>query len=288
MPGPEAVEIGRCAVCHGAERAPLYEGIARCVDCGHVFSESVPSDGEIARLYGREYFHGAEYGDYLADERVAERNFRLRLDVLERFLDPARHRHLFEVGCAHGFFLRMASGRFESARGIEISDHAAVYAREDLGLDVVRGDIRDCDLGEGIIDVACLWDTIEHLREPDRTVRRIGESMRTGGLVALTTGDIGSLVARVRKRRWRLLHPPTHLHYFSRETIRRMLAESRFEIVYDRPCGFYRSVSTAAYRLFVLKRDWSTLHRWLLRTGLGRLTFYANLHDIRYVIARKG
>ncbi len=44
----------------------------------------------------------------------------LRLEVLGRFLDPARHRHLLEIGSAFGFFLKVARERFDTVRGFDL------------------------------------------------------------------------------------------------------------------------------------------------------------------------
>ena len=79
----------------------------------------------------------------MADRAIIQKNFRLRLATLERFLDPARHRRLLEVGCAYGFFLDLARGRFETATGIDITEDGVRYARETLGLDAVQGDLLD-------------------------------------------------------------------------------------------------------------------------------------------------
>ena len=48
------------------------------------------SDEELARLYSKKYFFGEEYSDDIRDKQVLEKNFNLRLKVLEAFLD----RHL--------------------------------------------------------------------------------------------------------------------------------------------------------------------------------------------------
>ena len=46
--------------------------------------------------------------------------------------------------------------------------------------------------------------------------------------LALTTGDIGSVNARLRGHKWRMIHPPTHLHYFSAETMKALLDRHGF------------------------------------------------------------
>lgn len=278
-----------CVACGGEGSRPFLRGLRRCVACGHAWADAWPGSVELAGLYGRTYFHGGEYRDYVADRSALERSFRIRLEVLDRFLDSARHRRLLEIGCAHGFFLALARGRFDSVTGLDVSEEAVRHAREVLGLDAVRGDALEADVGDRRFDVACLWDTIEHLPRPDRVVARIRDLTAPGALLAATTGDIGSLVARLRGRRWRLIHPPTHLHYFTRESLSRLLGRHGFDTVYDRSCGVYRSLGSVIHG--VLAR-WST-DRWALSLpdrlplGLGRLAFPLDIGDIRYVVARR-
>ena len=50
--------------------------------------ENASTDDEHRALYARQYFFGNEYQDYVADQRVHQRNFRLRLKILGQFVDP--------------------------------------------------------------------------------------------------------------------------------------------------------------------------------------------------------
>ena len=103
----------------------------------------------------------------------------------------------------------------------------------------------------------------------------------------MTTGDIGSLNARLGGRRWRLIHPPTHLHYFTRRSLLRLLDRHGFEPVYDRSCGFYRGADFTAYNLLVLRWRQTWLYELLKRLRMTRFDFYLDLGDIRYVVARR-
>lgn len=47
------------------------------------------------------------------------------------------------------------------------------------------------------------------------------------------------------------------------------------------------SFDLAAYRVFVLGYNLRALYQFLRRTGITKLSFHANLGDIRYVIARR-
>jgi SAM-dependent methyltransferase len=201
-------------------------------------------------------------------------------------MDPVRHRRLLEIGSAYGFFLELVRDRFEAV-GIDITADGTRYARELLGLNVIHGDFLVHGFDNSGYDVVCLWDTIEHLRDPHLYLRKISGQTRPGALLAITTGDVGSLVARTKREKWRLLHPPTHLHYFSKETLRRMLDHYDFEVISSGHCGFYRSIDNIAYNILVLRKNRRRLYALLKQSGFTRLPCYLNLYDIMYVIARR-
>jgi SAM-dependent methyltransferase len=277
----------RCALCGGDRFETYCPAVVRCRGCALVFADAELSDQEFADLYGNEYFFGAEYGDYPADRRVHRRNFGLRMKVLERFLDSSRHRRLFEVGSAYGFFLDLVQHRFESVGGIDISREGVEFARGQLGLDVIQGDFLDRDLGDRSFDVVCMWDVVEHLRAPHLYLEKISARSAPGSLIALTTGDVESLNARLRKGKWRLIHPPTHLYYFSRKTIAAMLEKYGYEVIYSRYCGLYRSLNNIVWTVIEAKGRVPGLYGTLKRAGLLDWSIYLNLFDILYVIGRK-
>jgi hypothetical protein len=103
----------------------------------------------------------------------------------------------------------------------------------------------------------------------------------------VTTGDAASLNARLRGRRWRLIHPPTHLHYFTRASLRALLERHGFEVVHDRTCGFFRSADQMLHGVLALRWGQHRLVALLRRLGLADVDVYLDLGDIRYVVARR-
>ena len=277
----------QCIVCGESSTSDFYKGLLKCGNCGYIFANLSLSDEELQELYRKDYFFGEEYSDYIADQRVLQKNFKLRMNTLKPFLDPDRHKRLFEIGSAYGFFLDLVRDRFPGAAGIDITADGVHHARTQLGLDVRQGDFLTEDFGDRKWDVVCFWDTIEHLRSPHLYLEKASKHMESGAILTLTTGDIGSLNARIKKQNWRLIHPPTHAHYFDKKTMERMLSNYGFEVLYNRPCGFYRSVDQVANYIFVVKRKMPWLYTVIKKCGLGGLDFYLNLFDIMYVIARK-
>jgi 2-polyprenyl-3-methyl-5-hydroxy-6-metoxy-1,4-benzoquinol methylase len=275
-----------CLVCGGRYGASRLPGLLQCQSCGFITANLRLSQEELERLYSTAYFTGEEYNDYLGDRTLIERHFRERLRVLARHVDAPQTATLFEVGCAYGFFLHVAQRGFKSVSGVDISTDAVTYAREQLHLDAVTGDFATLAVRRPV-DVVCMWDTIEHLADPDVYVRKAAEILRPGGHLAITTGDIGSLVARWRGSKWRQIHPPTHLHYFSRSTLTQLLEREGFRVRYVRHDGMYRSVETMAYIMLAVKHRQRKLFNVLKRTGLMNWSLYLNLFDILFVIAQK-
>lgn len=265
----------------------MYPGIVRCNDCGYVYADLELSQHEFEVLYNSGYFKGEEYSDYLADKSIHQRNFSDRLDLLLDYVNLNQHRSLLEVGSAYGFFLELAAQKFEYVAGVDVTESGVVYSQETLNLNTNKIDLLDWDFTGRKFDVTCLWDTIEHLRRPDLYLEKISANMSSGGLLAVTTGDVKSVVAKIRKSRWRLIHPPTHAHYFSRESLTSLMARYGFEVVHFEHCGYFRSVDNIAYNLFALRSHLSWFYNMLKSLRMTSWNIYTNLYDIMYIVARK-
>jgi SAM-dependent methyltransferase len=278
--------LAACLVCEGSYGPSTIPGLVRCRQCGFVSADLQLSHDELAELYSHRYFAGEEYRDYVAERPLIERQFRARLARLQRFVPSPGSKRLFEIGAAYGFFLSVARDVFQRVEGIDIAADAAAMARESFGLPVATGDFLDHRV-DGLVDVVCLWDTIEHLARPDLYIQKASAIIKPGGVLALTTGDIESLMARMRGAKWRQIHPPTHLHYFSRATLTRLLERFGFRIKYVGHEGMTRSVDTMAYILLTIKRRRQGLYRVLKRAHLLDWHLHLNLRDIVFLVAER-
>jgi SAM-dependent methyltransferase len=275
----------KCAGCGQSDAAPVFRDLVACATCGLVYYPRVLESGEAEQLYSTEYFQGAEYFNYWTDRPIHEANFSRRVRQLAPWLPKGSR--VFEIGCSYGLFLHLAQQSW-SVQGCDIAEEPCRLAREQFGLDVRRADFLDVPLVRGEVDAFCLWDTIEHLDAPDQYLARIADLLPAGGIVALTTGDIGSWLARRQGSRWRQIHPPTHLWYFSLATLRRTLARFGFEIVWSRHVGMARSLGQIVYSLTSLNKTGpSFLHRVCVGTGLARMPIWLNTFDLMMVVARR-
>lgn len=281
------MSLGPCQACGAAGSfSPHWPAlsIGRCGECGLLTADVGAIDP--ARLYDERYFVDGEYRNYAEDEAEIRGNFRRMLRRLRRYAPGPR---LLEIGSAYGFFLETALPEFPEATGIEVSAAASAAARA-RGLDVVTGDVLSMDRPppRAPFDVVCLWDTIEHLERPGDVVARAAGWLRPGGLLALTTGDAGSLVARVRGRRWRLVHPPTHVHYFDRRSLTALAARAGIDRIGWSHPSYTRSWRSMAFSALEHRGRPGRAAAAVLTLG-GRLDFPVrlNLFDICLFVGRR-
>lgn len=275
-----------CLVCRAPYVPSRWKGLVQCDRCGFVSADTNLSDSELEHIYSKDYFHGGEYLDYIEEERSLRENFRARIATLRKVAPDLASRDLFEIGCAAGFFLDEVRGAVRSASGLDLSDYAVKFARERMQVNAHKGDYLSYDLRRkfGII---AMWDTIEHLSRPDLYVAKASRDLEPGGLLALTTGDIGSLNARLRGSKWRMIHPPTHLHYFSVQSITSLLKRHGIDTVHVSHPGISRNLQSILYYVLAWRMKQSALYEFLKRQKFSRLRITVNLFDIMYIIGRK-
>ena len=281
-----AIAIANCFVCGGRMRPSNLQGLVKCDACGFVSANMTLTDAEVAELYDRGYFHGDEYLDYVAEEESLRLNFNGRLRSLQQVVPDLRQRDIFEIGCAYGFFLDEARHFAKSVAGIDISQDATAYGRGRFGLDIQQGDYLKHELGEKYGFIA-MWDTVEHLQRPDLFIAKVKDDLKPGGFLALTTGDIGSVNARLRGQKWRMIHPPTHLHYFSTSTMRVLLDRHGFDVVHLSHPGISRKLRSILYYVLVWRTGKTDLYNALSRWRAFDLSINVNMFDIMYIIARR-
>ena len=277
----------RCPVCGCGGPRPYAQisnfTVYTCRACSLYFSDALHRI-DVTSLYGDEYFVGANvptgYSDYHLLARALERNAHRRLGRLEPLVRGERT--VLDVGCGTGEFLHVAQQRGWQTTGVEISSYAAQYGRRHYRVDIRTGSLSDDLFAERSFAAITLWDVIEHLPGPPATLALCARLLKPGGVLAISTGDIESLCARLCGRHWHLFNLPEHVFFFSRRTIHDVLRRAGFEVV---SIGYPRSYYPVGY---LLERLYKSLRRDGELTPRFRLRWLVpcNLFDVMEVIAR--
>jgi SAM-dependent methyltransferase len=253
--------------------------ILACRVCGTGCTDAQGFDPAL--YYTEDYFSGGHadgYCDYIGSEEVLRREFARGVEFVRRW---CRGGKLLEIGCAYGFFLMEARRHFDVI-GLELAAEAADHARR-AGLHVLQGEADEQTLQQiGSVDVVVMLDVIEHLPDPRQTLALCARYINPGGIIVITTGDFGSLLARCVGKNWRLMTPPQHLWFFTREGMRRLSADVGLSTLhFDRPW----KIVPASLALFQLQR---MLHlpvrRLAAASGIG---VPVNLFDAMRIVLQK-
>ena len=127
-----------------------------------------------------------------------------------------------------------------------------------------------------------MWDYVEHSLDPVGELARSNELLMPDGLIALSTGDLESLTARLFRSRWHLLTPRHHNFFFSASTLTRLLERTGFNVVWLGRPGARYSLAHLAHK--GLPRG---VAERVARSRLRRCSLPVNLFDIVTVVAQK-
>ncbi|MEH1127933.1 class I SAM-dependent methyltransferase [Micromonospora sp. CPCC 206061] len=183
-----------------------------------------------AQLYTEAYYETDGYESYFtsAGQRRFEASRRLRW-----LLSVVRPSSLLEAGPAGGFFLEAARRVGISVAGVEVSEVAARFAREELGVPVRQGCFETVAPVDPV-EAVCAFHVLEHVEDPRVFLRAARDALVPGGWLALEVPNIASAAAHRLGRSWPAVAPAYHRWHFSPPTLTRLLADCGFLVVrYD-------------------------------------------------------
>ena len=238
-------EYVRCTVCDSDATTPLYQipvkaynngryardvwPVVKCRSCGHIYcNPRIDAEARAAHYLftnpgEREFVD--DWFVHNADLHRAEWQRILR--VIKRYKPQGK---LLDLGCGPGHFLAEARAQGFQIAGQDISPVFREIAQRSHQIEV-QAELSEVTARFGRdFDVVTSFDVIEHHDDPSRMVREIRALMKPGGILVMTTHDIGNWFARMYGPNWRHLNPIGHLNYFTRGTLGKLLRRNGFRI----------------------------------------------------------
>jgi 2-polyprenyl-3-methyl-5-hydroxy-6-metoxy-1,4-benzoquinol methylase len=235
---------------------------------------------EVLSLYSQ-----VEDKTYLDNVEARVATFEYNLNAIAGYLPkPGR---MLEIGSYCGVFLRIARDRGWDVLGVEPSVWASAYARDELGLPTITGNVESVPADVPPFDVVCSWDVIEHLPDPMKELRLINRRVRPGGVFAFSTLDFGNWYPRLVGERWPWMMD-MHLYYFDQKSMKEMLERAGFKVLHARN---YCHIITFEY--FLRKLDAlripgaEAVRKVVAATPLAKLRIPFRFGDIRLYVCEK-
>jgi O-antigen biosynthesis protein len=150
-----------------------------------------------------------------------------------------RGKRVLDVGCAAGDLARVLAERSCAVTGIEIDPEAAHQAETHCER-VLVGDVEELDLsellGDEAFDVIVFGDTLEHLKNPLRTLDRLKPFLRSEGYVVASIPNVAHGSVRLALIQGKFRYSPlglldnTHLRFFTRASVEQLFEDAGFLI----------------------------------------------------------
>jgi len=122
---------------------------------------------------------------------------------------------LLDIGAAYGPFLAAAREAGYDPFGVDVSDAAVRYLREELELPAVNCRVEELNpesaFGRTGFEVVTMWYVIEHLPALDEVLSKVARMLPVGGVFAFSTPNGEGVSARRNRDRFLAEGPPDHL-----------------------------------------------------------------------------
>ena len=203
--------------------------IARCGECGFAITTPQPGPAEMPAYYPAGYY-GAAGGRRFPGlvEWLQERLYGQRVKWVESACGPGARGRVLDVGCGRGLLLREFRRRGWEVQGTELSEPAASYGREVLGLPVAVGSLETLGFPANHFDAVTLWHVLEHLPDPRVLLAEVERILKPGGVLFIGVPNFGGWEARLGRDKWFHLDVPRHLTHLTKPTLKRALGERGF------------------------------------------------------------
>lgn len=208
----------------------LMDQLVACNDCQMVYLSPRIKSSIILDSY-----KSAVDPTFVTQDNFRVRSFRrtLRWVFKSAGIEP-QGKNILDIGCAGGAFLRAAQDVGLKPTGIEPSAWLSRYAREKHNLDVREGTLTDHSFADNSFDMISMWDVIEHLTDPGEILTEISRILRPEGVLIVNYPDYGSIARHLLGYKWPFFLS-VHLHYFTRQSIKALLAKHKFTTTLVRP-----------------------------------------------------
>lgn len=175
-----------------------------------------------------DYFERTHHGSFWRQRGNQPLLFRRRLQKIEA---TTTGRRLLDIGSGEGHFAALAAKRGWTINAMDYLIEGVQRSQRRLGNVVVRGDAQALPYTESVFDVVALWDVLEHLPDPGRTLAEARRVLRPGGLLAWSTPNTEALSVRLKGRAAGQFQDETHISLLPSGEWQRLFALNGYMVV---------------------------------------------------------
>ena len=153
--------------------------------------------------------------------------YKKRVKALSSF---KQNGNLLDVGCGSGKFLTAASPLFENVYGIEVS----VQGQKLLKIKKINfnNSFFETKYNNNYFDAITFWHSFEHMNEPETILYKTHQLLKTDGILLISVPNYNSIGRILFNKNWFHLDAPRHIFHYTENSLKRLLYNSKFEVIY--------------------------------------------------------
>jgi len=199
--------------------------IVRCKACDLVYVNPTFDEAHYKQVYASQ-----AYQDIVRDLGINSHEYRVnrfgaeRVRMMGEHLLPANGRppRYLDVGCSTGFVVEAARDKGWEAIGIDLNPSAIEFGRS-RGLDLRTVALEEGGFAPRTFDAVSLFDVLEHLLDPRRTLSACTDLLAPGGILFIYVPNFDSASRLLMGSNAHFIWPTHHLNYYTPTTIRDLM-----------------------------------------------------------------
>ncbi|MEP1304654.1 MAG: class I SAM-dependent methyltransferase [Balneola sp.] len=250
-----------CPICSSADKKIILTtegmGLVKCQSCSLIYLKDIPDESVLYEGYHE--WTGFNLTDYSAESSDVKLKAlwyinRQRIETIKGLKTKGS---LLDIGCGSGAFMLTAKEEGFDPSGIDVSDKAIQFIKNELKLNASKDSVSD---SEQEFDIVTLWHVLEHFLDPVDKLRAIQNKLSRNGMLVGEVPNWNSIKFQLSGKKWEGgNHPLYHRSFFTPNTLQRTFSEAGFSSFKLIHIPYTSSGKKDSY--YFLKKGFNRLHR---------------------------
>lgn len=254
--------------------------IFKCINCYLIFSNTQNINPENPKQWCNQY---------LSEEKYLISRFQKRLKIIEKYASQGK---ILDIGCAAGFFLKLANKQGWETYGIDTCEKILkICHSENASSKIFLGSLNEVKFPESSFDVVVVFDTLEHISDISDFLWTLKGVIKPEGLLAISVPDQGGIISRISGKHWFDYKKSQHLYFFNLNSLQQILKRMGFKVIFRKKEVFYTCPSKSIFKK--LRKNYPNIIINIITIFFEKLTKLFKINTIYfplehiYVIAKK-
>ena len=211
---------------------------ACCNHCGHIQLAPLPTATEDEEYYKKDRMMHDTFKNVESLQTEEQLMYRMELfiheqaDNFEKYLPRGENIQILEIGTGFGWLPQFMREKGYNMDGVEINDEKRDLCKKRCGIEIFGWnfliDEPEVKEKECFYDVLCMMQTLEHISDPVKFLKRSSALLKPGGMLFIDIPNYNDWYREYQKEYsdWSFMR--SHVNYFTPEILKNVIENCGF------------------------------------------------------------